>query len=55
MIAYAKQLVRQGEPMAGLIVVPQSLGIGRAIDDLELVIQCYSESEMGDRIEHLPL
>ena len=55
MIAYAKQLVRQGEPMAGLIVVPQSLGIGRAIDDLELVVQCYSESEMRDRIEHLPL
>jgi hypothetical protein len=55
MIAYAQQLVRQGEPMAGLIVVPQTVGIGRAIDDLELVIQCYSESEMRDRIEHLPL
>ena len=55
MIAYAEQLVRQGEPMSGLIVVPQSLGIGRAIDDLELVIQCYSEAEMRDRIEHLPL
>ena len=55
MIAYAKQLVRQGEPMAGLIVVPQSLAIGRAIDDLELVVHCYSESEMRDRIEHLPL
>jgi len=55
MIAYAKQLVRQGEPMAGLIVVPQSVRIGRAIDDLELVVQCYSESEMRDRIEHLPL
>src|SRR4051794_7190917 len=46
MIAYAQQLVRQGEPMAGLIVVPQTVGIGRAIDDLELVIQCYSESEI---------
>ena len=55
MIAYAEQLIRQGEPMAGLIVVPQSLGIGRAIDDLELVVECYSESEMRDRIQHLPL
>lgn len=55
MIAYAEQLVRQGEPMSGLIVVPQSLGIGRAIDDLELVVVCYSESEMRDRIQHLPL
>jgi predicted nuclease of predicted toxin-antitoxin system len=55
MIAYAEQLVRQGEPMAGLIVVPQSLGIGRAIDDLELVLEIYSESDMRNRIEHLPL
>jgi len=55
MVPYAGQLVRQGEPMAGLIVVPQSLGIGRAIDDLELVVECYSESEMRDRIQYLPL
>ena len=55
MIPYAEQLVRQGEPMAGLILVPQSLGIGRAIDDLELIVECYSESDMRDSIERLPL
>jgi len=55
MVPYAKQLVRQGEPMAGLILVPQSLGIGRAIDDLELIVECNSESEMRNRIERLPL
>jgi Domain of unknown function (DUF5615) len=46
MIPYAEQLMRQEEPMAGLIFVPQSVGIGRAIDDLELVVKCYSESDM---------
>ncbi len=40
MIPYAEQLIRQGEPMGGLIMVPQSLGIGRAIDDLELIVEC---------------
>lgn len=55
MVPYANQLVRQGEPMGGLIVVPQSLAIGRAIDDLELMVQCNSESDMRDRIEYLPL
>lgn len=55
MVPYAKQLVRQGEPMAGLIFVPQSLGIGRAIDDLELIVECSTESDMRDRIEYLPL
>lgn len=55
MIAYAKELVRQGEPMSGLIVVPQSVQIGRAIDDLELILKSYSDSDMRDRIEHVPL
>jgi len=55
MVPYAKQLVWQGEPMAGVILVPQSLGIGRAIDDLELIVECYSESDMRDQIKRLPL
>ena len=55
MIPYAEQLVREGEPMGGLIVVPQSVRIGRAIDDLELIVESYSESDMRDRIERLPL
>jgi len=55
MVPHAKQLVRQGEPMASLILVPQSLGIGRAIDDLELIVEANSESVMRDRIEYLPL
>ena len=55
MTPYAEQLVRQGEPMAGLIVIPQSLAIGRAIDELELLVQCYSESDMRDTIKRLPL
>ena len=52
---YAEQLVAQGEPMAGLIVVPQSLPIGHSINNLELVVECYSQSEMRDRIVNLPL
>ena len=55
MIPHAEQLMRQGQPMGGLIVVPQSVGIGRAIDDLELIVECYSESDMRDRIQRLPL
>lgn len=51
----AEQLVAKGEPIAGVILVPHRLAIGRAIDDLELVLQCYSQSEMRDRIERLPL
>jgi predicted nuclease of predicted toxin-antitoxin system len=55
MTDYAKQLVTQQEPMAGMIVLPDQLAIGIAIENLELSVQCQSQSEMRDRIQHLPL
>jgi len=51
----AVQLLHRGETIAGLIVVPQTMLVGRAIEDLELMIACHSQPEFRDRIEHLPL
>ncbi|HEY4423220.1 MAG TPA: DUF5615 family PIN-like protein [Pyrinomonadaceae bacterium] len=51
----ANQLVAEGEPMAGVIFVPEQLEIGRAINDLVIVLECSTESDMRDRIERLPL
>jgi len=36
----AHQLVASGRQMAGVILVPQRLSIGAAIDDLEIVLEC---------------
>ena len=55
MINDAQQLLILGKPMSGAILVPQTLPIGRAIEDLQLVIECYSQSEMHNRIQFLPL
>jgi hypothetical protein len=55
MIPYAKQLLQRGEPMSGVIAIPQTVPIGRAIEDLELVIACYSQAEFLGSIQHLPL
>jgi predicted nuclease of predicted toxin-antitoxin system len=55
MTKYAKELLVQGQPMAGVILVPQLLPIGRAIDDLEILVECSSQAEMHNRIQHLPL
>jgi len=55
MTKYGEQLVMRGEPMAGVVLVPKRLRMSRAIDDLQLVIECYSQSQMHDRIEYLPL
>jgi hypothetical protein len=54
MTKYAAQLVARGEFIAGVIFVPNTVAIARAIDDLELVVACYSQSEMRNRIEYLP-
>lgn len=51
----AKRLVAQGEPMAGVIAVRKPVAIGHVINDRELLLECYSESEMRNRIEYLPL
>jgi len=55
MLPDAEQMLQRGETIAGLIVVPQTLRIGRAIADLQLIIACHSQLEFRDRIEHLPL
>jgi hypothetical protein len=51
----AVQLLQRGEMMAGLILVPQTMAIGHAIEELELMIVCHTQPEFRDRIEHLPL
>ena len=55
MTKYAEQLLTQGQPMAGGVLSPKVLPIGRAIEDLQLVVECYSQTEMQNRIERLPL
>ena len=52
---YANQLLARAEPMSGVIVVPDGLGIGAAIKDLEILILGQSQSEMVNRTEYLPL
>ena len=55
MIPDAKRLLRIGESMAGVIFVPDQMAIGRVISDLEMMVECHSETELKDRIEYLPL
>jgi hypothetical protein len=46
--------IANGVHSAGLILIPQLLGIGEAIDVLLLVWQASDSSEWVDRIEFLP-
>jgi hypothetical protein len=55
MIPYAQHCLRIGEPMAGVIFVPEQMAIGRAISDLELMIECLSPAELIDQIKYVPI
>src|SRR5918992_2702195 len=55
MTRYAYNRIRTGVPMLGLIVLPQSLSIGTAIDELVTLIACSRDDEWEGRVLFLPL
>jgi hypothetical protein len=55
MSGFAYDRVARGLPMAGVVVVSQDLAIGKAIDDLLVLVQCSSEEECKDRVQFIPL
>jgi hypothetical protein len=51
--AYAR--VAAGEPMPGIIAVPDDLPIGQAIEHLHVVVECCGEHELDNQVLYLPL
>jgi len=54
MTADANALLKLGERMAGVVVIPEQLQIGRAISDLEIAVECFSHAELTDQVKYLP-
>ena len=52
---YANVRLAAGLKMPGLVLVPNDLSIGRAVNDLEILIACSSEEDMKNQIFHIPL
>lgn len=55
MTAAFRRRVGRGKGTAGLLLVPQSLPIGRAIVDLELIALATSAEDWRGRLEFIPL
>ena len=55
MVPLANQRVAAGLPMAGLVLVPWLLPVGRAISDLLIVVNCIGDDEWESVVYHLPL
>jgi predicted nuclease of predicted toxin-antitoxin system len=51
----AYERVRANQSMPGVILVPEELSIGRAIDELLIVMECSDQSEYENLVVHLPL
>jgi hypothetical protein len=55
MPGYADQRLASGLSLPGLVIVPQSLGIGAVIDDLEILATAGVRADFQDQILRLPL
>ncbi len=53
--AFAFERVVAGEPMPGVFVINDRLPVGRAIEELALVITCSEASEWEGKVLYLPL
>lgn len=52
---YAYERLEGGLPMPGLLVVPHALPIGRAIDELILIVECGEPNDFVSKVVYLPL
>jgi predicted nuclease of predicted toxin-antitoxin system len=52
---FAYERVEAGKPMPGVVEVPDLMPIGRAIEELLMVVQLLGSDEMQDRVLRLPL
>jgi len=52
---FAYQRLREGVPMSGVVIVPDQMAIGRAIEDLVLMLEAGSQDDFEHQILYLPL
>jgi predicted nuclease of predicted toxin-antitoxin system len=55
MTRHAYDLVRAGEPMAGVLEVHRSVPIGQAVEEILIVAECSEIEEWRDQVRYLPL
>ena len=55
MVGFAWGRVRSGLSMPGVLALLENVGIGRVIDDILLVAQCYTADEINDQVLYIPL
>jgi hypothetical protein len=55
LVGDARRRISEGKPMPGVIALREGAGIGRTIEHILLVAECYTEEQMRDiAVEYLP-
>lgn len=52
---HAYERIKAGRPMPGVIAVPDDLPIGQVIEDLTVLVECATPSELDQLVFYLPL
>lgn len=52
---FAYDRINTGLPMPGVLLVPKSMPIGQAIDDLELAVTAQTPEDCQDQVTYFPL
>jgi hypothetical protein len=52
---FAYQRIETGQTMPGVIVVRESLPVGRVIDDLLFIVECSEPGEWESQVRYLPM
>lgn len=52
---YAYERVEQGLPMPGIFEVSMDVPVGKAIEDIVLIVTCSEEGEWEGQVRYLPL
>lgn len=52
---FAYRKIEQSEKMCGVVIIPASLLIGQAIEELMMAIQCQTDEEWPNSVLRLPL
>ena len=52
---HANDRVRAGQLMPGVIVIPEDLAIGVAIEELATLIECCESDELISQVKYVPI
>ncbi len=55
MSRFAYERMERGEPMPGIVVMSDTIPIGRAVEDILLLAEAGREDEWENQVQYLPL